>query len=276
VLAEAAEEVLAIREAEAAAAAAAKAAAAAAEAAEGDEARVLDALRRSPLMLDLPAGSKGLEAIAGMVRGGDVGAWGSSLWRRSSRIGGVPWHSAAPWPRRAPAPPYTHQHAATCASLSPPPPQPDDLVVAACTQLLREHGLLDAKALVASDAEVLVAAAEAAQAKAAAEAAAAAAEAEAAALAAEAEAAAEAAAAVPVALPRAGKPTLEGVLAALERSPLQLSLQPGHPGLDAISDMVRARGAAADAAGPGLSRRARSPRQSPGRGPRLCPPHARR
>jgi predicted NACHT family NTPase len=94
VLAEAAEEVLANREAEAkaaaeaAAAAEAEAAAAAAEeeaaaalatsapapvtaapaAAQGAFASVLDALKRSPLMLDLPATHPGLATIAQLVR----------------------------------------------------------------------------------------------------------------------------------------------------------------------------------------------------------------
>jgi hypothetical protein len=57
----------AIREAEAAAAAAAAAEAAAAEGAEGDTARALDALRRSPLMLELSVGHPGLPEVATMV-----------------------------------------------------------------------------------------------------------------------------------------------------------------------------------------------------------------
>jgi colicin import membrane protein len=108
--------------------------------------------------------------------------------------------------------------------------QSGDEIIAGATQLLREEGLLDAKAMVAQDASVLLKAAQTAAAIAAAEAEAAAAEA-AAALEAE---AAEAAAAAGGA---AALGDVKLVIDAIRRSPLMLELEPTHPGLAAIADM---------------------------------------
>jgi hypothetical protein len=208
VLSALADEVLVIREEEAAAAAAAEAEAAAAAEAEAEGAvvaevaapvaaaapasaeiaSVLAAIQRSPLMLELPASHKGLAAIAGM---------------------------------------------------------PDDLVVDAITFLVREVGWMEAKNYVAEDAEVLSEAADEvlaireAEAKAAAEAALLA-EAEAAAE----EAAAAAEASAPAAFAYAPAPSgpiptaFEIVIDAIQRSPLSLELPGNHPGLSAIAHLV--------------------------------------
>jgi len=53
--------------------------------------------------------------------------------------------------------PFTHP---TIHLLQSSRQQPDDLVIDAVVVLLREHGLMDAKAMVAADASVLVPAAE--------------------------------------------------------------------------------------------------------------------
>jgi len=73
-------EVAARREAEAKAAAEFAAAAAAASAAvvPAELAGVLDAIKRSPLMLDLPADHPGLGAVAGLVSLTGVDRWGDA------------------------------------------------------------------------------------------------------------------------------------------------------------------------------------------------------
>jgi hypothetical protein len=88
----------------------------------------------------------------------------------------------------------------------------DDLLVDASVALLREHGLMDAKEMVRNDASVLMAAAEKALAIR------------------EAEAAERAAAAVP--------DSLQGAADALLRSPLMLEVDGEHPGLEAIAELV--------------------------------------
>jgi hypothetical protein len=150
VLLEAAEEVLANREAEAKAAAAAAEAEAAAV--PEDLAHVADALKRSPLMLTVGGDAPGLAAIAGLVS--EAGAWVCMRAMRATPPATHAMHG------RAALPPTC------CACATPDPPsrrstsQADDLIVAATVELLREHGLMDAKAMVVEDASVLLAAAD--------------------------------------------------------------------------------------------------------------------
>jgi hypothetical protein len=117
-------------------------------------------------------------------------------------------------------------HSTPCLTPSPSTPQADSQIIAGATHLLREHGLLDAKSLVAADASVLLQAAKLAQAQAEAEAAAAAAEA---AALAEAEVAAEGARAAT---------TVASVMDAIKRSPLMLDLPATHPGMSSLAGMV--------------------------------------
>jgi hypothetical protein len=95
--------------------------------------------------------------------------------------------------------------------------QSGDEIIAGATQLLREEGLLDAKAMVAQDASVLLKAAQTAAAIAAAE--------------------AEAAEAAAAAGGAAALGDVKLVIDAIRRSPLMLELEPTHPGLAAIADM---------------------------------------
>ena len=105
-----------------------------------------------------------------------------------------------------------------------PNPQADDLIVDATVALLREHGLMDAKAMVVEDASVLLAAADKALAVRAADAA------ERAAAAAEAEA---------ELAPVSGE--VAHVVDALKRSPLMLTVGGDAPGLSALAGLVSVR-----------------------------------
>jgi hypothetical protein len=142
----------------------AEAAAAAAEAAlaevPAEFATVADALKRSPLMLEVGGDHPGLAAIAHLS---------------------------------------------------------DDLLIDASVALLREHGLMDAKEMVRNDATILLAAADKALAIR------------------EAEAAERAAEAVLAEVPA----EFAAVADALKRSPLMLEVGGDHPGLAAISQLVR-------------------------------------
>lgn len=109
---------------------------------------VLDAIKRSPLNLDLPNNHPGLAAVADLVRprgrrraersGGDGPA--------TCRVVGAIWANGAHSTRRA---------RLSAASRRPLPSlQSEDDISAAVVALVREHGLLDAKAMVASDVTV--------------------------------------------------------------------------------------------------------------------------
>jgi SWI/SNF-related matrix-associated actin-dependent regulator 1 of chromatin subfamily A len=218
-------------------------------AAPGAYARVLDALKRSPLMLDLPADHPGLVGIAKLVRGLRGASFCCRFLLRLCRkqLFLCCKLSAAHLPLACAA----DQRKALSLADCPTPhkhnshQQPDLVIIAGAAYLVRQEGLLDAKEMVRKSADVLVGAAEAARLQAEAEAAAAEAEAEAeaaAAAAAEAEAEAEvpAAAAIPVAAPIAAPPgAFAGVLDALKRSPLMLDLPATHPGLATIAKLVR-------------------------------------
>jgi hypothetical protein len=117
-----------------------------------------------------------------------------------------------------------HQTLLLTLRTKPFTPQADDLIVDATVALLREHGLMDAKAMVVEDASVLLAAAEKALVIRAAEAAAREAEA------AEAELA-------PV------SSEVAHVVDALKRSPLMLTVGGDAPGLAALAGLVSMRAA---------------------------------
>ncbi|KAI8476494.1 MAG: GlcNAc-domain-containing protein [Monoraphidium minutum] len=275
----------------------------------GEFAHVLDAIKRSPLMLDLPADAPGLAAAAELSDAHIVGAavvllrehglmdakalvaadasvlvpaaakaelvWAADEAER--RAGELP----DGWGPRdldggdyAPAPVSAHYAAAadaikrsplmlvvsdTTPGLDAVARLTDDEIVGAAVVLLREHGLMDAKALVAKDASVLVPAVETAKARWAEE------EAERQAELAEKEAreAAEAAgeeylpgvAAAAVSTPAAGSVSrlraafqsgpatqdapasaeISRVLAAIKASPLMLDLPPTTRGLKAVT-----------------------------------------
>jgi hypothetical protein len=130
----------------------------------GALAAAADALKRSPLMLDVAADAPGLAEVAELVRPPGRaacprslgGAPGSILARRAAAgpFGLRRRGSSNPWRRLLTTPDAT-SHTPAPAPAPPSAPQPEDLITATAVFLVREHGLLDAKAMVASDLRVI-------------------------------------------------------------------------------------------------------------------------
>jgi hypothetical protein len=156
------------------------AAAAAVASAVGETARVLDALRRSPLSLDLPANARGLSTLSSLVsshcQGSFAGACGAARFlgpngtlpapslHPSRRCSAPVKTPLVPFPPQLDAPlpprPALTNSPAAHASFSSLFPQSDELIIASTVLLMRVEGMFDAKEMIREDASVSGAAAK--------------------------------------------------------------------------------------------------------------------